>query len=1140
VLVPARARRAALLVSALGALLPGAVPAQTPPPNPGADARRAVRPVPRLERAYDSTAFAALKWREIGPARGGRSVAVAGSDARPYEYYMGTTGGGVLKTTDGGITWTPTTDKYFGSSIGYIAVAPSNPDVVYVGTGEHAIRGNVSHGDGVWKSTDAGKTWSFVGLKETRQISRVRVHPKNPDVVYVAAQGAFWGPNPERGVFKSTDGGKSWNRVLFRNDSTGVSDLVMDPSNPDVLYASFWHAWRKSWGMNSGGPGGGIMKSTDGGKTWQELTNNPGLPRGVLGKIGLAVSPADPKRLWALIEHDSGGVFRSDDAGATWTRTNDDRRLRQRAWYYSRVFADPKDANTMYALNTGFYRSTDGGKTFKNIPVPHGDNHDLWIAPNDPRRMIEANDGGANVSFNGGESWTEQDFSTAQFYHVTTTNEFPYRVCGAQQDNSTLCGPSRWPGGIGLERWVDAGGGESGYIAVDPTNPDISYAGSYGGLLTRHNMSTERTVQVNPWPMNPMGHSSEDLQYRFQWTFPIVFSPHDPKVLYAAGNHVFRTTNGGQSWDIISPDLTRHDPKTMGPSGGPITKDQTGVETYATIFTLAESPKEKGVIWAGSDDGLVHLTRDDGKTWNNVTPKDIGDFTRISLIDASPHDPAVAYLAANRYGLGDLRPLLYKTADYGRTWTKIVGGIPAEEFTRAIREDPTRRGLLYAATERGVWVSFDDGARWQSLRFNLPVVPVHDLVVKEGDLVVATHGRSFWILDDLSALRQITPQVAAAPAHLYKPRDAHRVSWGGGFDEGRSAHPAGRNPPNGAIVYYTVAKPNQEVVLDFLDAKGAVIKSFTSKLDSVGIADSVRADSVRRARTDSLRAIGKLQTPNPEEPPGTATAAGGEQVDYEELVRRGPRPARVANKVGLNTFAWDLRFPDAVRFENLIMWAGSTTGPLVPPGTYSVRMRVNGGAPQTHTFAVLPDPRSSATPADYEAQTALALKIRDRLSDANNGVRTVRNVKAQLADRAARVPADERERFAAMQRDLATALSAPEEEIYQVRNRSSQDPLNFPIKLNNKIAALANVVASADGAPTRQSYAVFDTLSRQLDVQLAAIRSAIAEKLPPVNAELRRLKLPEIVPSTTEPAAPRPIADEEDENDEALERPRRW
>jgi photosystem II stability/assembly factor-like uncharacterized protein len=1084
----------------------------------------------------DSSALAALTWREIGPFRGGRSVAVAGSRARRNEYWMGTTGGGVFKSTDGGMNWAPSTDKFFGGTIGYIGVAESNPDVVYVGTGEYAIRGNVSHGEGVWKTTDAGKTWAFLGLKATRQISRVRVHPTNPDVVWVAAQGAFWGPNRERGIYKTVDGGKSWRQVLFRNDSTGASDLVVDPTNPNVLYASFWQSYRNSWSMSSGGPGSALYKSTDGGETWADITRNRGLPNGLIGNVGLAVSPANPRRVWAQIEADSGGLFRSDDAGATWAKLNDDRKLRQRAWYYSKVFADPRDTNVVYALNVGFYRSTDGGRTFRQaISVPHGDNHDLWIAPDDPQRMVQGNDGGANVSVNGGKTWTTQEFATAQFYHVTTTNEFPYRVCGAQQDNSTLCGPSRWAGGIDRAQWVDAGGGESGYIAVDPTRPHISYAGSYGGLLTRKDMRADREVQVNPWPDNPMGISSKDMAYRFQWTFPIVFSPHDPRVLYAGGNHVFRTTTEGQSWDVISPDLTRHDPRTMGASGGPITKDQTGVETYATIFSLAESPRAKGVIWTGSDDGLVHVTRDGGKSWANVTPPAMGDFTRVSLVEASPHDPAVAYVAANRYGLGDLRPMLFKTADYGRTWAAITNGIPAEQFTRAVREDPVRRGLLYAGTERGVWVSFDDGANWQPLQRNLPPVPVHDLVVKEGDLVIATHGRSFYILDDLSSLRQMTAATAAAPAHLYKPRDAYRVSWGGGFGGGGGNAKAGKNPPGGASVFYALDKPNQDVTLEFLDARGQVLRRFSSQLDSIGLADSARtaqrADSTKRARaaaqaavasaTDSLtRRGGEARSSNPQLNAAIEAGASEPGADFEEAVRRGPRPPRVPNKAGLNTFAWDLREPDAVRFEGMILWAGATAGPVVPPGTYTVRMTVAGQPAQAQTFAVRNDPRSPATAADVAETVALQRRVLARLSEANTAVRRARNLRAQLAQRTAQLPAAQRPAFDALARPLLAGVAAAEQEIYQVKNQSSQDPLNFPIKLNNKLAALAGVVASADPRPTRQSYAVFDVLSKALQVQLDAMRRAMDAGLPAVNARLAQLGATPVVPSDAEvPAA---------------------
>ena len=1077
--------------------------------------------------AYDTSSLAALRWREIGPFRGGRSVAVAGSAKRPNEYYFGTTGGGVFKTTDGGITWAPVTDKYFGGTIGAIGVSESNPDIVYVGAGEYPIRGNVSHGDGVWRTSDGGKTWTSLGLVETRQISRVRVNPTNPDIVYVGAQGHVFGPNSERGVFKTTDGGKNWRKILFRNDSTGITDLVLDPNNPEIIYAAFWQAWRTPWQLVSGGAGSGIFKSIDGGEHWTELTHNPGLPLGVIGNIGIAVSPSNSNKLWAIVEADSGGVFRSTDGGATWTRTNSDRRLRQRAWYYTRIFADPKNDKSIYVLNTGMYRSTDDGKTFRPIQVPHGDNHDLWIASNDPDRMIESNDGGANVSFNGGKSWTEQDQATAQFYHVVTTNHFPYRVCGAQQDNSTLCGPSRKAGGIDIGDWYDVGGGESGYIAVRPDTPDIVFAGSYGGLLTRKDIKTGFERDVNPWPNNPMGHDAADAKYRFQWTYPIVISPHNPARMYVGSSVIFQTDDEGQTFRAISPDLTRHDPRTLGASGGPITKDQTSVEYYATVFTIAESPRTAGVIWAGSDDGLVNVTRDGGKTWKNVTPAGLPEWARISMIEASNFGAGTAYLAANRYQLDDMKPYLYKTTDYGATWTLITNGIPATEFTRVLREDPERAGLLYAGTERGVWVSFDDGANWQSLRRNLPIVPVHDLAIKEGDLIAATHGRSFWILDDLSALRQLSPDIPRQAAHLFKPRKVYRAGFGGGGGTGAAGgHPSGSNPPSGGVIYYLLAQPRQLVTIDFLDPKGAVIRTFTSQQDPTVAADSVRADSIRTARNDSLRRAGmapdttvRTEARSEEAPPG------------EEGPVRRPPPPRVANKAGLNMFAWNLRYPDPSVFENMILWAGSIAGPVVLPGTYSVRLHVNG---QTYTqpLTVVRDPRSKASNADLKEQFDFLMRIRDKTSQANDAVKTIRNVKGQLADRLKRMPADKGGAFSQAASELTNRLSSIEGEIYQVRNQSSQDPLNYPIKLNNKIAALSGVVGGADAKPTSQSYTVFNDLSAQLDRQLSAMRDALAG-LSAMNATLTSAGLPVIVPSTEEiktpPSRPASGADTDDE-----------
>ncbi len=1063
---------------------------------------------PRAERdttlatsttVYDTAAFGALKWREIGPYRGGRSVAVAGSTARPHEYYMGTTGGGVFKTTDGGITWLPVTDKYFGGTIGAIAVSESNPDVVYVGGGEFPIRGNVSHGDGVWKSTDAGKTWTFVGLGDTRQISRVRVHPRNPDLVYVAAQGHVFGANAERGVFRSRDGGKNWQKVLFRNDSTGAADLTWDPANPNVMYAAFWQAGRKPWQLISGGAGSGIFKSVNGGDNWTEITRNPGMPKGIIGNVGITVSPARPSRVWAIIEADSGGVFRSDDAGATWTLVNAERKLRQRAWYYTKIHADPRDTSVVYVNNVSFHKSTDGGKSFKAIRAPHGDSHDLWIAPNDSKRMVEGNDGGANVSFNGGTSWTEQDYATAQFYHVITTNHFPYQVCGAQQDNSTLCGPSRAAGGIDIGEWDEVAGGESGYIAVNPTDSDITYGGSYGGYLTRHDRRTGQERNVNPWPDNPMGHSAGTLAQRFQWTFPIMTSPHNPKVLYAASQVLWKTTNEGESWTAISRDLTRNDPRTLGASGGPITKDQTSVEYYGTIFAVAESPLLPGVIWTGSDDGLIHVTTDGGSSWRNVTPPDLPEWARISIIEPSPFSAGAAYVAANRYQMDDHAPYLYATADFGKTWRRIDAGIARSEFTRVIRADPAKRGLLYAGTERGVWASFNDGRSWQKLQRNLPPVPIHDLVVKEGDIVVATHGRSFWIMDDVAPLRQMNDALVAKDAHLFDPADAWRINWGGG---GRGAHPQGQNPASGALVYYWLKSARQTVTLDFLDATGSVIRSFTSVQDSATAADSVRGDSTKRVRDDSLRKAGV--TPDST----TRMEARGEETD--EDTPRMPRPPRVPDKAGLNSFAWNLRHPDASVFEGMIMWAGGTQGPVAPPGTYSVRMRVNGQEVATRSFELRKDPRTPSTLADVKEQFAFLIKIRNRTSEANDAVKSIRSIRQQIDARRKNISTSQLAAFEIVARTFMEGLSEVEDSLYQTRNRSGQDPLNYPIRLNNRIAALSGVVASTDARPTQQSYAVFTRLSMKLDLQILRMEQLMKDWLPRLNEVLKAAGQPVI------------------------------
>ena len=1029
----------------------------------------------------------ALQYRSIGPYRGGRCAAVAGVASQPNVYYYGATGGGVWKSTDGGINWESVSDgSVFGTgSVGAIAVSDSDPNIVYVGMGESPIRGNTSHGDGVYKSMDAGKTWKHIGLEDTRQIPRIRIHPRNPDLLYVAALGHVFGPNDQRGVFRSKDGGKTWERVFNRGNKAGAIDLILDPSNPNTIYAGFWEVYRKPWTLESGGPGSGIFKSTDGGDTWTELTRNQGLPRGTIGKVGIAVSPANPERVWAIVEAEDGGVFRSENGGQTWAKINEQRALRQRAWYYTRIYADTKSADTVYVLNVQFFKSNDGGRTYSTISVPHGDNHDLWIAPDDPNRMIQSNDGGANVSYNGGRSWTEQDQPTAQFYRVAIDNDFPYNVYGAQQDNSTMRIPSRTSGnGIDVSHWFDVGGGESGWIAPSPKDSNIVYAGSYGGLTTRYDHRTGQERNISPYPNNPMGSGADVLKYRFQWNFPIVFSPHDANTLYAAANVLFKSTDEGSSWQIISPDLTRNDKTKQGASGGPITKDNTSVEYYATIFALMESPVQAGTIWAGSDDGVVHVSRDGGKNWSDVTPPRsvMPEWIQINSIDASPHDAGTLYVAGTMYKWDDNRPYLYRTSDYGKTWKKITTGIPDAAFTRVIREDPNKRGLLYAGTETGMYVSFDNGERWQSLQLNLPVVPITDLVVHKRDkeLVVATQGRSFWILDDLPVLHEMMDSggfSAAGETRLFKPKETYRMPGGGGAPLGATAT-IGRNPANGVVVYYSLkAKPTSDVELEFLDSTGKSIRKFTGR--------------VRRADGPPTAAA----TPSPSEGGGFGA----------------PPPPNVPMEVGLNRFVWDTRHADAVRFPGMILWAGETRGPKMAPGTYQVKLTVDGKS-LTQNFEIKADPRVSTTPADYAKQLELGLKIRDKLSETHNAIIQIREVRRQVEDLLKRVAGQPNFKVV---NDAGTALNknltAVEEALYQTKNQSNQDPLNYPIRLNNKLAALGGVVGSAEAAPTAQSYAVYDELVTQIDAELRKLTQIMKTEVPAFNQLVREQNIPAIV-----------------------------
>jgi photosystem II stability/assembly factor-like uncharacterized protein len=1013
----------------------------------------------------DPGLYSGMKWRNVGPARGGRSIAAEGSDARPNEYWFGATGGGAWKSTDGGTTWNPMTDgKITASSIGSVGICPSNPDVVYIGGGESDIRGNIMMGDGAYKTTDGGKTWTPVGLRDSQVIAKLRLHPStNCDTVLAAVMGHGFAANDERGVYKTTDGGKTWKRTLFRDNKTGAVELVYDPKNANIVYTALWESQRSPWGMSSGGPGSGLFRSSDGGETWSEITKNPGLPAGLWGKVGISVSGADSNRVYALIENEpDGGLYTSDDAGATWKKINDNRNIRQRGFYYTRVYADPKVKDTVWILNVNIYKSTDAGKTLQNVRVPHGDNHDMWIAPGDSNRMIEANDGGANVSVNGGQTWTDQDYPTAQFYHVFLTAHIPYQICGAQQDNSTACMSSQ-AGSFGQDTYYyDVGGGESGYIAPDPLDENVYYAGSYGGLLTRYDRRTGQQRNINIWPDNPMGYGSEGIAERFQWTFPIIFSPVDKKTIYASSQSIWKTTNAGQSWTKISPDLSRHDPKTMGPSGGPITKDNTGVETYGVVFTIAPAPQDVNTIWAGSDDGLIHVTRNGGQNWENVTPKDLPEFARISLIEASPHANGTAYMAANRYQMDDQKPYVYKTTDFGKTWNKIVNGVKETHFARQIREDPKRKGLLYLGTENGIYVSFDDGANWQSLQLNLPDTSVQGIQVADRDLVIATHGRSFWILDNIGVLRQASPSITTENLHLFDPIDPER-----GLDR------------NVAIDYY-LKNDADTVTIEFLDAQGTIVRSFTGDA-------------------------------KPVTPPADGEGGGG----------FGGPPPRPGVKKGMNRFTWDMRYEGATVFPGMIMWAANPArGPIAPPASFTVRVTA-GGEAKTQAFTIGLDRRLAGhvTAADLQEQFKLATEIRNKVTEANSAVVQIRTIRDQVNKALEKVSPKKKAEIQSLADSLLKPLGVVEEEVYNTKLRSGQDPLNYPIRLNNKIAALQGVVESSENKPTDQTYAVFKELSARLDAQMQKLQQSLKTELPRLNAALKREKAGEIDPNA-KPAPP--------------------
>jgi photosystem II stability/assembly factor-like uncharacterized protein len=1015
----------------------------------GAHAQKIKSTPPPPKSDPDSVFYSKMKYRLVGPWRGGRSAAVAGSYKNKNTFYFGATGGGVWKTTDGGSNWKNISDKYFGGTIGTVAVAPSDESILYVGEGENTMRGNVSEGlNGMWRSDDGGRSWRNIGLKDARHIIRIVVHPRNPDVVWVAAMGHLFGPNTERGVFKTTDGGKTWKKVLYVNDMTGASDLVMEPGNTNVFYAGTWRVIRTPHSLESGGEGSGLWKSTDGGENWTNISSRKGLPKGTWGIVGVAVSASNPDKIYSLVENPNGGMFMSSDGGETWTLTSSDNNIRQRAWYYTKVFIDPKNDNLVYAPNVGFMRSRDGGKTFQSVRTPHGDHHDLWIDPEDGNRMIVGDDGGAQVSFDGGENWsTYMNQPTAQFYRVSTDNSFPYRILGAQQDNSTIRIKSRTYGNSITDRdWEETAGNESGYVVADPLNPDIVYGGNYGGYLSRYDHRTGENRAISVWPDNPMGAGADVLKYRFQWNFPIFFSPHNPKRLYAAGNHLFVSENEGQSWTAISPDLTTNDKSKQGPSGGPITKDNTSVEYYCTIFTAAESPLEKDLLWTGSDDGLVHVSRDGGKNWENVTPKDAPKWMMWNAIEPDPFKKGAAYFVGTRYKLDDYTPYIYKTEDYGKTWKLITAGIDKLHFARAIRADRKRPGLLYAGTEYGMYISYSDGGNWSEFQLNLPEVPITDLAIKENDLIVATQGRAFWILDDLGVLQQKDNAVPGKNLHVFVPAPAYRM------DGQLLANPknAGMNPPNGVSFSYYLKDltDSSKVSITIFDTDGKVIRTFAK--DAKDVADKIEVTK------------------------------------------------------GMNQFIWNMYYPSAERIENIILWNGNVGGPKVAPGTYKARFR-SGKDSADVSFTILGDPNYKMTQSDYDAQAKFLLQVRDKFSEVQKAVKDIRTLRSQLNDLTTRTKDKDVKQLSD---SIGKQITAIEEALYQTRAKSGQDVLNFPIRLNDKISGLYDFASSGYNPPAQQVKDAYQELATQADVQLSRLKNIMSVQVPQLNKLVHEKNIP--------------------------------
>lgn len=1003
---------------------------------------------PARAQQLDSKSLSALKWRLVGPYRGGRVEAVAGLPGT-NTYFFGSVDGGVWKSLDAGQSWEPLFDKEPVQSIGAIAIAPSDPNVIYVGTGEPCLRGDISYGDGIYKSTDGGKTWTHIGLDDTQHISAIIVDPKNPSLVMVAAIGHAFGPNEQRGIFRSADGGKTWQKVLYKDDKTGGGDIVFDPTNSSIVYAALYQIVRQPWGFESGGPGSGIYKSTDEGLTWTHLEGN-GLPSGVLGKIGLAVG-ADGERVYAQIEAEKGGLYVSNDAGEHWSLVNDDDRFRQRAWYFTHIYADPKDVNEVYVLDTGVYRSIDGGRSWQEITG--GDSHMLWIDPSDTSHMIVGDDGGAAVSLDDGGTWsTRNNQPTAQFYHVSTDDRFPYYLYGSQQDSGTVAIASRG----NPTQFYGVGGGESGWVVSDKTG-DAVYGDSYDGEITRYDRQSGEVLDVSPWPLNPMGHGAANLKYRFQWTAPIAASPFDENTIYFGGNVLFRTTDAGKSWTIISPDLTRDDKSKQQSAGGPITKDNTSAEYYDTIFVIAPSAAAHGEVWVGSDDGLVHVTRDDGQHWEDVTPKDKPTWAKISGICPSAFAAGTAYLAVNGEKLDDFHPYAYKTTDFGHTWTKITAGIPDGSYVHAVIEDPGHRGLLFAGTELGVYVSFDDGGRWQSLQSNLPRASVRDLTIHGNDLLIATHGRAFWSLDDITPLRHLSDSAENDAVHLFPPAAAYRQAGGGGFGF------FGGGAAGATIDYWLKSAPTGDVSLEILDSHGKAIRKYSARREG-----------------------------------GPAVPATG--------FARFFRAAQLTRNAGLNRFSWDLRYESTREVPGTVSWGGSPLGPAATPGTYQVKLTVDG---QTYTqpLQVKLDPRVHVAAADLDKQLELALQVQAVVNSAHDAVNQIRALHAELADVQKRLGPNQKN-ISDAAKDLDEKAVAIENRLIQPKSKSGEDPLNFPIMLADQMMALESTVDRAPAGPTEADYTVYNQLKPQIDEQLAAWRDLQAKDLAAFNEMMRRSNVP--------------------------------